>query len=41
MKKIVLAFILLVIVIPVVSQVLSFTTCTNCWNPDSLGNHRW
>ncbi len=24
----------------VFAQMISFTNCTDCWNPDSLGNHR-
>jgi len=40
MKKILAACIFFSIVSPAFSQELNFTNCTNCWNPDSLGNHR-
>ncbi len=40
MKKELLALILLFTGINVFSQELPYTNCNNCWNPDSLGNHR-
>lgn len=40
MKKVLAAFIFFCIVSTAFSQELKFTNCTNCWNPDSLGNHR-
>ncbi len=40
MKRIVFAFMFLFIGNTVLSQNTLYTNCTNCWNPDSLGNHR-
>jgi hypothetical protein len=40
MKKGFFALLFLVSCVNAFSQKLSFTTCKNCWNPDSLGNHR-
>jgi len=40
MKKGLLGFTFLFLCSTVFSQELSFTNCTSCWNPDSLGNHR-
>jgi hypothetical protein len=40
MKKLLAAFIFLFILSLAFSQELNFTNCNNCWNPDSLGNHR-
>lgn len=40
MKKELLALVFLFTGITVFSQEIPFTNCTNCWNPDSLGNHR-
>ena len=40
MKKIFFAFILLVSGMQVFAQTIAYTNCTNCWLPDSLGNHR-
>ncbi len=40
MKNELLALILLFTGINVFSQELPYTNCNNCWNPDSLGNHR-
>ncbi len=40
MKKVLAACVFLAIVPTAFSQELNFTNCTNCWNPDSLGNHR-
>ena len=40
MKKILSAFIFFCIISSAFSQELKFTNCINCWNPDSLGNHR-
>ncbi len=40
MKKELLSFIFLFTGITVFSQQIPYTNCTNCWNPDSLGNHR-
>ncbi|HWH62818.1 MAG TPA: glycoside hydrolase domain-containing protein, partial [Ginsengibacter sp.] len=40
MKKVLAACVFFAIVQTAFSQELNFTNCTNCWNPDSLGNHR-
>ncbi|MDQ2863774.1 MAG: DUF6067 family protein [Bacteroidota bacterium] len=40
MKKCLLGFTFMFSCITAFSQELSFTNCTNCWNADSLGNHR-
>jgi hypothetical protein len=40
MKKVLSPFIFLSIISSAFSQELKFTNCTNCWDPDSLGNHR-
>jgi hypothetical protein len=40
MKKVLSAFVSFCIVSTAFPQELKFTNCTNCWNPDSLGNHR-
>lgn len=40
MKKILLQLLFLFSFFTGLTQKLSFTNCTNCWNPDSLGNHR-
>src|SRR5664279_4301287 len=40
MKKVLAAYIFFSIVSHAFSQELNFTNCTDCWNPDSLGNHR-
>ena len=40
MKKGFFALLFFVSCVNAFSQKLSFTTCKNCWNPDSLGNHR-
>src|SRR5665647_1831409 len=40
MKKVLSVFIFLSIASAAFSQHLKFSNCTNCWNPDSLGNHR-
>jgi hypothetical protein len=41
MKKKLLAIIFLLAGNTAFSQSISYTNCTNCWNPDSLGNHRF
>jgi len=40
MKKVFFALILLLAGMNVYSQTIPYTNCTNCWAPDSLGNHR-
>ena len=40
MKKVLFAFILLLAGATVNAQTIPYTNCTNCWAPDSLGNHR-
>ena len=40
MKKGFFVVLFLVSCVNAFSQKMSFTTCKNCWNPDSLGNHR-
>jgi len=40
MKKVLFALTLLLAGINVYSQSIPYTNCTNCWAPDSLGNHR-
>jgi len=40
MKKILIALLLLLAGINSHSQSIPYTNCTNCWAPDSLGNHR-
>lgn len=40
MKKELLAFVFLLTGMAAFSQEIPYTICTNCWNPDSLGNHR-
>ncbi len=40
MKKGFFGVIFLITCVNVFSQELSYTTCKNCWNPDSLGNQR-
>jgi hypothetical protein len=40
MKKNSLAIIFLLAGISVYSQKITYTNCNNCWNADSLGNHR-
>ncbi|MDQ2720865.1 MAG: DUF6067 family protein [Bacteroidota bacterium] len=40
MKNKMLLFVLLLIGNTAFSQDIPFTNCTDCWNPDSLGNHR-
>jgi Family of unknown function (DUF6067) len=40
LKKILTATLFLFTAVPAFSQELNFTNCNNCWNPDSLGNHR-
>ena len=41
MKKKLLAIIFFLAGNTAFSQSISYTNCTNCWNPDSLGNHRF
>ena len=40
MKNHSLAFLLLFFSASAMAQKIPYTNCTNCWNPDSLGNHR-
>ncbi|HVZ97354.1 MAG TPA: glycoside hydrolase domain-containing protein, partial [Chitinophagaceae bacterium] len=40
MKKALLFFLLFTYQKNCFSQELAYTNCNNCWNPDSLGNHR-
>ena len=40
MKKVFLAIVFLLACINLFSQEVPYTNCTNCWNADSLGNHR-
>ena len=40
MKKQTLALILFFATTSLFAQEIKYTTCINCWNPDSLGNHR-
>lgn len=40
MNKLLLLLFLLLPCKKVYSQKIPYTNCTNCWNPDSLGNHR-
>src|ERR1700748_1576799 len=40
MKKLLFALILLLAGATVYAQNIPYTNCTNCWAPDSLGNHR-
>ncbi len=40
MKKIFATCIFPFMLMTAFAQELNFTNCTNCWNPDSLGNHR-
>src|ERR1700710_1972608 len=40
MKKTLFVFLLIVAGMHGYSQKIPYTNCTNCWAPDSLGNHR-
>ena len=40
MKKLLVSFIFLFFGTTLVAQKIPYTNCDNCWNPDSLGNHR-
>ncbi|WP_216823370.1 glycoside hydrolase domain-containing protein [Niastella vici] len=40
MKKIVIAAILSLLILPVTAQNIQYGVCPGCWNTDSLGNHR-
>lgn len=40
MKKQSLTFLLLFFSVSVLAQKITYNNCNNCWNPDSLGNHR-
>src|SRR6185312_2683021 len=40
MKNHSLAFLLLFFSASAMAQKIPYTNCNNCWNPDSLGNHR-
>jgi len=40
MKKLSISFIFLFFGTTLIAQKIPYTNCNNCWNPDSLGNHR-
>lgn len=40
MKKTLTALIIFFIITSAFSQNIPYTNCTNCWNADSLSNHR-
>ncbi len=40
MKKLSISFVFLFFGTAIVAQKIPYTNCNNCWNPDSLGNHR-